>query len=89
MELSGYTSVEKLAIAKDHLLPKQLGEHGLAKGQLEIDDEAGSQEIPAPGERRAHRNKYAEKSLAPRLDDDSHDDDIDESGGTDLTGEEE
>jgi ATP-dependent Lon protease len=39
VELSGYTSVEKLAIAKDHLLPKQLGEHGLAKGQLEIDDE--------------------------------------------------
>jgi ATP-dependent Lon protease len=39
VELSGYTSVEKLAIAKDHLLPKQLGEHGLGKGQLEIDDE--------------------------------------------------
>jgi ATP-dependent Lon protease len=39
VELSGYTSVEKLAIAKNHLLPKQLGEHGLSKGQLEIDDE--------------------------------------------------
>src|SRR5262245_30126042 len=39
VELSGYTSVEKLAIAKNHLLPKQLGEHGLGKGQLEIDDE--------------------------------------------------
>jgi ATP-dependent Lon protease len=39
VELSGYTSVEKLAIAKNHLLPKQLGEHGLAKGQLEIEDE--------------------------------------------------
>ena len=39
VELSGYTSVEKLAIAKNHLLPKQLGEHGLGKGQLEIDDD--------------------------------------------------
>src|SRR5262249_9153701 len=39
VELSGYTSVEKLAIAKNHLLPKQLGEHGLAKDQLGFDDE--------------------------------------------------
>jgi ATP-dependent Lon protease len=40
VELSGYTSVEKLAIAKNHLLPKQLGEHGIGKEQLELDDEA-------------------------------------------------
>ncbi len=40
VELSGYTSVEKLAIAKNHLLPKQLVEHGLNKDQLEIDDDA-------------------------------------------------
>ncbi|HEX2686447.1 MAG TPA: endopeptidase La, partial [Kofleriaceae bacterium] len=39
VELSGYTSVEKLAIAKNHLLPKQLGEHGLAKDQLALNDE--------------------------------------------------
>jgi ATP-dependent Lon protease len=39
VELSGYTSVEKLAIAKNHLLPKQLGEHGIGKDQLDIDDE--------------------------------------------------
>jgi ATP-dependent Lon protease len=39
VELSGYTSVEKLAIAKNHLLPKQLGEHGLGKDQLAIDDD--------------------------------------------------
>jgi ATP-dependent Lon protease len=39
VELSGYTSVEKLAIAKNHLLPKQLGEHGIGKDQLEIVDE--------------------------------------------------
>jgi ATP-dependent Lon protease len=40
VELSGYTSVEKLAIAKNHLLPKQLGEHGIGKDQLALDDEA-------------------------------------------------
>jgi ATP-dependent Lon protease len=39
VELSGYTSVEKLAIAKNHLLPKQLGEHGIGKDQLDIGDE--------------------------------------------------
>ncbi|MEO7730763.1 MAG: endopeptidase La [Kofleriaceae bacterium] len=39
VELSGYTSLEKLEIAKKHLFPKQLGEHGLAKEQLEINDE--------------------------------------------------
>ena len=31
VELSGYTRVEKLAIAKNHLVPKQLGEHGITK----------------------------------------------------------
>ncbi|HEY0190637.1 MAG TPA: endopeptidase La [Kofleriaceae bacterium] len=45
VELSGYTSVEKLAIAKNHLLPKQLGEHGIGKEQLELDDEVLSEII--------------------------------------------
>jgi ATP-dependent Lon protease len=40
VELSGYTSVEKLAIAKNHLVPKQLGEHGITREQLELEDEA-------------------------------------------------
>jgi ATP-dependent Lon protease len=40
VELSGYTTVEKLAIAKNHLVPKQLGEHGISRDQLEIDDDA-------------------------------------------------
>ncbi len=40
VELSGYTTLEKMAIAKDHLLPKQTGEHGLAKDLLEIEDGA-------------------------------------------------
>jgi ATP-dependent Lon protease len=39
VELSGYTAVEKLAIAKNHLVPKQLGEHGIAKDQLLLDDD--------------------------------------------------
>lgn len=44
VELSGYTTVEKLAIAKNHLLPKQLGEHGISKEQMQIEDE-GLEEI--------------------------------------------
>ncbi len=40
VELSGYTTVEKLAIAKNHLVPKQLGEHGIGKDQMQLDDEA-------------------------------------------------
>src|SRR5262245_42904280 len=40
VELSGYTAVEKLAIAKNHLVPKQLGEHGITREQLELDDAA-------------------------------------------------
>ncbi|MGE0546457.1 MAG: endopeptidase La [Kofleriaceae bacterium] len=39
VELSGYTSVEKLAIAKNHLLPKQLVEHGIGKDQLDVTDD--------------------------------------------------
>jgi ATP-dependent Lon protease len=38
--IPGYTEVEKLHIAKQHLLPKQLKEHGLKKGLLQIRDEA-------------------------------------------------
>lgn len=40
ISLSGYTEVEKLHIAKEHLLPKQLKENGLKKGQLQLRDEA-------------------------------------------------
>jgi len=38
IDLTGYTSAEKMAIAKRHLLPKQLSEHGLSDGQVEITD---------------------------------------------------
>jgi ATP-dependent Lon protease len=40
IRFSSYTHTEKLAIARTHLLPKQLEMHGLKKGQLELDDAA-------------------------------------------------
>ena len=40
IELGSYTDEEKLHIAREHLLPKQLKEHGLRRGQLRLDDEA-------------------------------------------------
>src|SRR5688572_2555516 len=39
IQLSGYTEVEKLEIAKRHLIPKQIGEHGLTKSQIQFTDE--------------------------------------------------
>lgn len=40
IHLSGYTELEKVHIAKDYLLPKQMKEHGLTKGQLVMKEEA-------------------------------------------------
>ena len=40
IELSSYTDEEKLEIAKRHLLPKQLKEHGLKKTQLKLSENA-------------------------------------------------
>ena len=40
ISIAGYTEIEKVHIVKDHLLPKQLEEHGLSKGTLQIRDEA-------------------------------------------------
>lgn len=40
IELGSYTDEEKLMIAKDHLIPKQLEKHGLKKSQLRISDDA-------------------------------------------------
>ncbi|MDD6189768.1 MAG: endopeptidase La [Clostridiales bacterium] len=39
IELSSYTDEEKLHIARDHLLPKQRGKHGLKARELKISDE--------------------------------------------------
>jgi ATP-dependent Lon protease len=38
--LDGYTEVEKVAIARDHLLPRQLDRAGLATDEVSIDDAA-------------------------------------------------
>ena len=40
IELTSYTDEEKLQIARTHLLPKQMKEHGLKKSQLRISDDA-------------------------------------------------
>lgn len=39
INLSGYTEVEKVEIAKRHLLPKQAKDHGLSKKTLTVPDE--------------------------------------------------
>ena len=39
LELSGYTEVQKLHIARNFLLPKQLEANGLREGELTVDDD--------------------------------------------------
>ena len=39
IRIPGYTEDEKLEIARRHLIPKQLENHGLKKGEWEIDDD--------------------------------------------------
>ena len=40
IRIPGYTEDEKLSIAKNYLLPKQIGANGLKKGELSISDSA-------------------------------------------------
>ncbi len=40
IEIGSYTDEEKLMIAKNHLIPKQMKKHGLKKSQLRISDDA-------------------------------------------------
>ena len=40
IELGSYTDEEKLMIAKNHLIPKQMEKHGIKKAQLRISDDA-------------------------------------------------
>ncbi|MBU0482796.1 MAG: endopeptidase La [Proteobacteria bacterium] len=40
IEMSGYTEEEKMHIAKEHLIPKELEIHGLSKSNVEFADEA-------------------------------------------------
>jgi len=39
IDISGYTVEEKTEIAKQHLIPKQLKEHGVKKSQIKLTDE--------------------------------------------------
>lgn len=40
ISIPGYTELEKRSIAKNHLIPKQLKEHGLTKSQVRFSDDA-------------------------------------------------
>jgi len=40
IELNSYTDEEKVQIAKNHLLPKQLEKHGLTKNQVRVSEDA-------------------------------------------------
>ncbi|HAY13943.1 MAG TPA: hypothetical protein DCY02_05665, partial [Armatimonadetes bacterium] len=40
IELGGYTEEEKVEIAKRHLVPRQISEHGLTTAKLKFDDAA-------------------------------------------------
>jgi ATP-dependent Lon protease len=40
LEIPGYTREEKLEIAKRHLVPKQIAEHGLGETQISFDEES-------------------------------------------------
>lgn len=40
ISIAGYTELEKIHIAKDHLLPRQIEDHGLTKAQLQLRDDA-------------------------------------------------
>ncbi|WP_010288167.1 endopeptidase La [Kurthia massiliensis] len=40
IQIAGYTEHEKLAIAKNHLLPKQIEAHGLTKSQVQVKEDA-------------------------------------------------
>ena len=40
ISIAGYTEYEKMEIAKNHLIPKQLKEHGLKKTQVQFKEEA-------------------------------------------------
>lgn len=45
--INGYTEFEKMHIAKEYLIPRQMEEHGILKGQVEITDETVSKVINA------------------------------------------
>lgn len=63
LEIAGYTEEEKLEIAKRHLVPKQLAEHGLAKGKHITFTDQGIREI-ARGYTREAGVRNLERQIA-------------------------
>lgn len=62
LELPGYTRNEKLHIAKRHLIPKQIEEHGIKPENIQIEDETVKQVIDAYTREAGVRN--LERELA-------------------------
>ena len=62
IELGSYTDEEKLMIAKNHLLPKQLNKHGLKKTQIRMSDDTIREVIRCYTRESGVRN--LERSLA-------------------------
>lgn len=62
IELNSYTDEEKLMIAKNHLIPKQLKKHGLKRNQLSVSDDAVREIIRCYTRESGVRN--LERSLA-------------------------
>ncbi len=62
IELPGYTRTEKLAIARNHLIPKQLRRHGLTRRNLAITDGAVAEIIDCYTREAGVRN--LERSIA-------------------------
>ncbi|MBW2731791.1 MAG: endopeptidase La [Deltaproteobacteria bacterium] len=62
LELPGYTRSEKLHIAKRHLIPKQIDEHGITNERITIADEATLQVVDAYTREAGVRN--LERELA-------------------------
>ena len=61
IELGSYTDEEKLMIAKNHLIPKQMEKHGLKKSQLRISDDAVREVI------RCYTRESGVRSLERRI----------------------
>ena len=61
IQIAGYTEEEKMEIAKNHLLPKQLKEHGLDKEQLVLTDSALTEVI------RSHTRESGVRNLEREL----------------------
>ncbi|MFB1080502.1 endopeptidase La [Jeotgalibacillus sp. JSM ZJ347] len=59
--IAGYTEIEKINIAKNHLLPKQIKENGLTKSQVQFRDEAIKEIV------RFHTREAGVRSLERQL----------------------